>query len=1461
MCDRALMALRTVKNSYTDKTAVYSEEMRLEILDEQELTGDMDEALAAGQFVVYFQPQVDYDDGKLIGAEALVRWKHPTRGLIPPYKFIPLFEKNGFISKLDEFVWGKSCSYMRKWLDSSGKLLPISVSVNISRVDIYNKDLCANLLALVGKYDLPPASLRLEITEGVYMEDSEQLSRVVGELQAAGFTVEMDDFGSGYSSLNMLKDVPVDMLKLDMRFLSSSKNEARSGNILSSVIRMARWLRLPIITEGVETREQADYLKNLGACYMQGYYFGRPMPAEEFEEILAGREIGALDRYHDVNTEGMSAFWDASAQNALLFNSYVGGAVIAEYQNGRLEATRLNDNFFKIIGMSRKEYEPYQFDLFKRIDPEYISMAESMAAQAVKSGSEFSYDLKFLPLHPGDEPKWLHIRGRLLARSSDRFVLYLSIEDITERVTLEKKLADASQESQALIDNIPGGIIRFRVEGNRAVAEFVSDGFCRLIGYTPQEMHDARIKEYTDFAHPDEKARLMASERATIEREVPFDGQYRVRCKDGSYKWVMLHATSMYAADGGRIIYGIFTDLTGIKEMEEQLESDKQELESVIRSIPGGAATFEVTPEGYKLAYCSEGVPAIFAKSREEYFSVVHDARHVGIMQADQDMVSSAIAGAAYEGHELDCTFRVLHAEGDVVWINLRGGIIGEKNGHPLLHMIFHNMSSAAELYQDIVDESGTAILVADYNTRELLYINNAAAKFAGKPKEAYAGRKCHEYMMGSSNACDFCGLHSQGASCSRIIVNGRHYTTTFKRLRWNGHDAYIQYLSDITDAWEMERLVAKEKDRLQNIVDNITSGVAVYELHPQGGASMVVYNKALGSIFGIADLGFGVDTFRECLKKVHPDDYISLNDTVQSFFAGAATGSSVFRMDNGAGGWKWVFFSGNGSSAPDGSMIIFSTFTDITKAKLTEERALREKGIVDLVMRSFDICIWKYYPDSGVTDLLGRESCDILPKKRMENAPQSIVDSGVIHPDSVETFLAIHRAVASGQSRAGADIRLLDGESGQRWVRVDYTMDINSDDGGAVGIRTDITSDVLSRGHINSELFAPLADRAKQALGKRPRVELEFLSRMSHDIRTPMNAIIGLTELTKTLSADRPDIMKNLNGISSAGTFLLALLNDALDMSEISRGELELRPEVYPSSEFDSFVDAVLRPLCQRYGVEFIADADSFTGELLVDKSRFNQLVVGLVSNAAKFTPRGGRVEFKSSSSIRQGGDIVDYSFTVKDTGIGMSEEFLQHVFEPCFHSGELPSFSGVGAGLAICKSIVDKMGGSISIKSRVGVGTEVSVSLPIPIAVKSRRSAIPEILNGRRVLLAEDDDISLVVASALLEKAGITVTPVRNGQQALKLFESSADGFYDAVVMDVRMPVMSGPEAARAIRALDRSDALSVPIIAQSANAYPSDVEASMAAGIDVHLAKPLDAMQLFKALAALISGRESK
>ncbi|EGB93586.1 putative sensory box/GGDEF domain/EAL domain protein [Clostridium sp. D5] len=284
MCDRALLAACSIKGQYGKYFAEYDDMLRNMMLKKQAITDCMESALDQKQFQVYYQPKYRISDEKMAGAEALVRWKHPEWGMQSPAEFIPLFEENGFITKLDQFVWDKVCSDMKEW-DAKG-FPQIAVSVNVSRADIYNADLAGILKETVKKYGLPAARLHLEITESAYTENPKQIIDMVSLLRDIGFVIEMDDFGSGYSSLNMLNEMPIDILKLDMKFIRSETAKPNSQGILQFIIDLARWMHLDVVAEGVETAEQLERLRQIGCDYVQGYYFARPMPCEEFKALL-----------------------------------------------------------------------------------------------------------------------------------------------------------------------------------------------------------------------------------------------------------------------------------------------------------------------------------------------------------------------------------------------------------------------------------------------------------------------------------------------------------------------------------------------------------------------------------------------------------------------------------------------------------------------------------------------------------------------------------------------------------------------------------------------------------------------------------------------------------------------------------------------------------------------------------------------------------------------------------------------------------------------------------------------------------------------------------------------------------------------------------------------------------------------------------------------------------------------
>lgn len=288
MCDRANLALRTVKGNSNRAYAVYNDELHQVVLSEQQLTNSMEEALLQRQFEVYYQPVVDLNTGDVVSAEALVRWNHPEKGMVSPGFFIPFFEHNGFIIKLDAYIREEVCRNMMELRRRGLKNIP--VSVNVSRLEFYDPNLCRSIIDLTERYRLEPQMMRLEITESAYTDNPQQLLAAMKELQNYGFQVLMDDFGSGCSSLNMLKDVPVDILKMDMKFLEDQGISGRGPEILASLVRMAKKLGMRTIAEGIETKEQGDFLRSVGCEYGQGYYYARPMPADSFTSLLMARE-------------------------------------------------------------------------------------------------------------------------------------------------------------------------------------------------------------------------------------------------------------------------------------------------------------------------------------------------------------------------------------------------------------------------------------------------------------------------------------------------------------------------------------------------------------------------------------------------------------------------------------------------------------------------------------------------------------------------------------------------------------------------------------------------------------------------------------------------------------------------------------------------------------------------------------------------------------------------------------------------------------------------------------------------------------------------------------------------------------------------------------------------------------------------------------------------------------------
>uniref|UniRef100_UPI0040573F71 EAL domain-containing protein n=1 Tax=Agathobacter sp. TaxID=2021311 RepID=UPI0040573F71 len=289
MCDRARTAARRKDEHNKNYIHYYTDEEHRQIKEEREIESEMEKALLERQFCIYIQPKFDVETERVVGGETLVRWIHPQKGMIAPYKFIPLFERNGFIIRLDYYIWEETCRLLADLKQKGYPSKPISI--NVSRAHFYGDELKEKLEELIEKYQLDPSELELEITETICAVDPEAIYSKVKELRKVGFKVAMDDFGSGYSSLNMLKEMPLDIIKMDLKFLDGGDAIERSRYILSSLICLAQNMQLCVVVEGVETREQINFLKEIGNHYVQGYYFSKPVETKIYEGMLKNEQI------------------------------------------------------------------------------------------------------------------------------------------------------------------------------------------------------------------------------------------------------------------------------------------------------------------------------------------------------------------------------------------------------------------------------------------------------------------------------------------------------------------------------------------------------------------------------------------------------------------------------------------------------------------------------------------------------------------------------------------------------------------------------------------------------------------------------------------------------------------------------------------------------------------------------------------------------------------------------------------------------------------------------------------------------------------------------------------------------------------------------------------------------------------------------------------------------------------
>ena len=1290
-------------------------------------------------------------------------------------------------------------------------------------------------------------------------------------------------------------------------------------------------------------------------------------------------------------------------------------------------------------------------------------------------------------------------------------------------------------QNEQFVNRIPGGIVIIEVTDTIHFFH-CNDWYHSTLGFTREEF--ALLQETDENAgiHPDDIHILKDSIEECFGGKDSDTLTFRVAQKNGTYKYLCLNTTVVGKTHEKLTLYGMYTDVDKNIRLTNKLAYVNAEMDNMIASIPGGISKYVLTEDGtLKRLYSSPGMAELVGKTQEEYERDFDKDWKENIYYADFPIVQKKIVECIKTLKSTEFTYRLIHKDGSLVWVTALVRVIGEKDGRPLAHAVFHAMTKSEILYQTLLDNIDTVTIVRDMSTNEILYANRAARLFLGDNEKHLIGRNYHEAMREKLVDCEAIERELKNGKAEEIIIGDKCYNITAETLVWNGRDSVACFFTDITDSWKARQELQDDKDKLDEIVSTIPLGIVVFKLDKDDIIYVELCNDTICDLIKIdkdvikygeySDLSLPFDFYNEDIPAILNAFEIAKNQTTPIFFD--------FRIIDKEGKISW--FTTNFQSVPqeDGSFIIYAGFTDITPQKDLEEqlvlnaKELKESVVklqenkerLNAVSRRAELFYWEIELETGdVTALFASENSPSLNFKN-----EGFATDFVIHED-LEYFTVMTSLATSGEEEhVTFDVRVGENAEKSEWYRITYDV-IRDDVGNAVsllGLAQNVNELKLEQRHLDEEIEnleaatqrrdvlstmrVNLTDNTVESYSSKPETKLnvnvgdkytdvlemiashavykthredvlkhqsleklllsfengekslsfdyqietydnatcwvnsairlyrhpvtkkvmcfmycydindihvtreiinkvvedgyehisvinvrsrkielsigdgkstqhlktgdvfdrslmeafakigsleaaesnfdncclssviyelqekgefaypfnininerkerklftfswfdeaktkilllitditdvyqqeikrseelakaletavlanksktDFLSRMSHEIRTPMNAILGMSRLGEDVAKD-DDVITYFKDINASGNYLLGLINDILDMSRIEQGKMDIYNKYEDKDEIVRSVEVVIKPLAEAKNIEFnIIKSGEIPQWVYLDKLRTQQVYVNILNNAVKFTESGGKVDWEIKGE-QLSNNTVKIVSRISDTGCGMSESFLERVFEPFAQEKNslVNARQGTGLGLAIAKNIVEKMGGTISVESTIGIGTTFTIEFIRNCKqVNDKQNLAQEaddaknILDGKKVLLCEDHPLNTLVATRLLEKIGMVVDTAENGVMGVKKFSESPENEYAVVLMDIRMPVMDGLEATTKIRALNRQDAKSVPIIAMTANAFAEDKELSKSVGMNEHLSKPIEPKILYKTLSDYI------
>ena len=1155
----------------------------------------------------------------------------------------------------------------------------------------------------------------------------------------------------------------------------------------------------------------------------------------------------------------ISALKEAQRELDHLVKFIPGGIASYYIENGKCILTYYSDGVPGLSGHTREEFEEMiredAFRIVYEADRERVLQATGNALDG-----NHVLDVSFRMCHKDGTLIWIHLNGRRMDPGTEPARFYAVFTGMSAESRLYQSIANESADGIYVIGKENYDLLYVNEEKQL----FARGKHC---------LGEKCYKALQGRDEPCEFCTLKAPGLDEIEHEMEIDE--RGRCYATRFRetdWNGVPAYIKYVRD--------VTDEMKVRQEKERLE---RYFQTVVENLPGGVAVIRCKPDGsLSPEFISEGLAAIMHMSLEDTEKLYKDDIFAGVHPDDVQRLQKKLQEfiATGEGH-CELNGRMKRGKGSYVWVKGSFSMLHTTDGIRRLYVVYTDISSAVEeeeqmrkqynelllkhyrivgpdtLFAGHCDVTSNKILeLMDYTglgclkglslvreeffsgIAELIVDPDEKQRFLdtylNEPLLAAFKKKEMEHVMDS-----FIRLPQE--ECGRYV----QFRVNLVEAPDSGDVTGILTVLDITDRVIAERILHQLSVSNYDFVVDIDLRKNSYNVLSRGENTRPAPPQK----------GCHSEWMAQMVEKVVPRDR-------ERYWNGLEPSAMVRQLEK-VSSYTFAFsVADSNGDIRTKNMTVAAVDLRIGRVCLSRsditDSVREQQGLLNMMAYTFELAGFLNI-GTGCFTMYDRKTV-------LENLSPMVIDNYDSSMDQlVEVYgLAQEKEEVKKQFRVGTILHRLDEKPmGYDFVvayRVDGSLQYkqfnvlwgDENHRTVCIVQADVTDMLTAERQVKRRLENALA-LAEEA----SRAKSDFLSAMSHDIRTPMNAIAGMTALASAHLDDRNRVEDCLKKISLSSRHLLSLVNDILDMSKIERSKITLNRMTLSIYDLIEQLSSMMTPQAKAAGLHLEIGTEGICQEYFCgDGLRINQILINLLSNAIKFTPEGGRVNFITSEipPVRKG-NRVRYRFVVRDTGIGMTEEFMAHVFEPFTRSSGTARVEGTGLGLSITKGLVELMGGTIVLESRLGEGSVFTVELEWEAAAEEScaqesRGKSGEIdkslLAGRRFLVAEDNPINAEILCGILDLYGAEAVVRSDGVQAVRAFREMPPGTFDAVLMDIQMPEMNGYEATRAIRIMKeegRPDAADIPIVAMTANAFAEDVQASRDAGMTAHVAKPLD------------------